>query len=228
MGYNFGEKKSEWSSKQKKELPVFQTPKFVESKKKAIELLESGTYGLTEADFWILMNETKNGKMAYSGLIISHNGCLKINDKLPSDMKFKPECVSIEQNGWGGSLVMVYACPAQGLFTIGEVSPKNCLNAYPYAMAEKRMFDRVVLKLSKIAFAGIYSEAESDEFRDPMDERPTTPVYKCERCGQVLEPYKGNRGKQISVEDHVAKSKSKFDGHIYCLDCIQTLKDAQQ
>ena len=45
---------------------------------------------MSEADFWILMNRTKAGdKMLYSGLIISHNGCLKINDNLPDEDVYK-------------------------------------------------------------------------------------------------------------------------------------------
>lgn len=77
MKHNFGEKDQELG------LPVWQSPKFIESRAKAIELIDSGKYGLTDQNFWILMNKTKSGKMAYTGLIISHNGCLKINDSLP-------------------------------------------------------------------------------------------------------------------------------------------------
>ena len=80
--YDFGEKKEEYSAKDKKNLPVWQSPKYVYAKKKVIEMLESKEYKnvLNESDFWILMNSTKTGKMAYTGLIISHNGCLKINE----------------------------------------------------------------------------------------------------------------------------------------------------
>lgn len=164
----FNEKATEWSNKQAKEIPVWQSPKYLESRKKAKEIIDSGKYGIDEADFWILMNETKSGKMAYTGLIISHNGCLKVNDGL--DNKFRPECVSINENGWGNSLVYTYNCAEQGLYEVGEVSAKNCKIDYPYAMALKRMFDRVVLKLSKLAYAGIYGEDEADEFRNPLNE----------------------------------------------------------
>ena len=51
--YNFGEKEEEQG------LEVWQSPKYRESKKKAIEMIESGKYDLSEADFWILMNQTK-------------------------------------------------------------------------------------------------------------------------------------------------------------------------
>ena len=36
-------------------------------------------------------------------------------------------------------------------------------------MAFKRLFDRVVLKLSKLAYSGVYSDSESDEFKQQLD-----------------------------------------------------------
>lgn len=172
--HSFGEKREEWSSKKNCSIPVWQTSKFEASKAKAIEIIDSGKYGIEDSDFWILMNETKGGKMQYTGLIIAHTACLKINDAL--EQKFKPECVSVDKSGYGGSLVYTYCCPEQGLYEVGEASSSNCKNAYPYAMAYKRLFDRVVLKLSKLAYSGVYSEAESDEFREPQEitiEQPT-------------------------------------------------------
>lgn len=151
-------------------LPVWQTPKYKTSRQFAIDLINSKQYDLEESDFWILMNKTKSGKqMLYSGLIISHNGCLKINDKL--DNKFNPHCVALDKDGYKDSLVYTYV--DDEVYEVGEVSAKNCMNAYPYAMAFKRCFDRVVLKKSKLAFQGIYSDSEAEEFREPerrMDE----------------------------------------------------------
>lgn len=159
----FGEKKTEQG------LPVWQSPKYAESKAKAIETINSQKYGLTEGDFWILMNKIQKGeKMAYTGLILSHNGCLKINDRLES--KFDPSCVTFDKEGYGNSLVFTYCNPEQGIYEVGEVSKTNCKNEYPYAMAFKRLFDRVVLKLSKLAYSGIYSDSESDEFVQRFDD----------------------------------------------------------
>ena len=175
--YNFGEKKTEYNAKLGKECDVWQTPKYLEAKKKAIEALESDMYKgiLSEADFWILMNATKSGKMAYTGLIISHNGCLKINDVLPEDKRFKPSCMTLDKDGYNGSLVYSYSNDAQGIYEVGEVSAKNCTNAYPYAMALKRCMDRVILKSCKLAYAGIYSDSEAEEFKNEPKEE-TAPV----------------------------------------------------
>lgn len=46
-------------------------------------------------------------------------------------------------------------------WSIGEAAPKNNKNAYPYAMAEKRAKDRVILKLLN-THGYLYSESEMD------------------------------------------------------------------
>ena len=166
----FGEQKEEYSSKQGKNIPVWQSDKYIKAKEKAIEIINKKDFGLSEADFWILMNETKTGKMQYSGLIISHNGCLKINDKLDEKMKFDPESVSIDKAGYNDTLVFIYNNKEQGIYEVGEVSKTNCKNAYPYAMALKRCFDRVVLKNSKLAYESIYSDSEGADISKELDE----------------------------------------------------------
>ena len=164
--YNFGEATG---------AEVWQSPKYKEARKKAVELLESEKYKniLSESDFWILQGKTKSGKIAYNGLIISHNGCLKINDVLDEEKRFRPECVEIDKDGYGGSLVFIYCCKEQGIFEIGEVSRGNCTNEYKYAMALKRCIDRVILKNSRLAYSGIYSDSEAEEFKnEPKEEKP--------------------------------------------------------
>ena len=162
----FNEKNEEFSRKQNKNIPVWQSPKYIEARAKAIELIESKKYGLTEGDFWILMNETKNGKMGYTGLIISHNGCLKINDNIEN--KINPNNFKVEMNGYNNSLTYTYC--DDDVFEVGEVSRENCTNDYPYAMALKRCFDRAVLKKCKLAYAGVYSDSEAEEFSKKDDE----------------------------------------------------------
>jgi len=178
--YNFGEKIEEYNPKADNgkggkgaSVPVWQSPKYIESKKKAVELIESEKYGLQTSDFWILMNATKSGKMMYSGLIISHTGCLKINDQLEEKDKFSPSSVNFVKDAAEKSKVMSYINESQGIYEFGEISPNSCKNEYPYAMVLKRLMDRVILKNSKIGFAGIYSEAESSEFKDNDPESKT-------------------------------------------------------
>lgn len=49
-------------------------------------------------------------------------------------------------------------------WSIGESAPGNNKNAYPFAMAEKRAKDRVILKLIGLHGA-VYSEEEADDFK---------------------------------------------------------------
>jgi hypothetical protein len=53
-------------------------------------------------------------------------------------------------------------------WSIGEASPSNNKNSYPFAMAEKRAKDRVILKLVGL-HGDVYSEDEADSFKE---ERP--------------------------------------------------------
>lgn len=167
----FNEQEEEYSSKKGDYISVWQSDKYKSARKKAIELIDKKEYGLTEADFWILMNETKTGKMQYTGLIISHTGCLKINDKLEDNKKFNPESVIIDKEGYNETLVYSYINKEQGLYEVGEVSKTNCKNSYPYAMALKRCFDRVVLKNSKLAYESIYSDSEGADINKEETEK---------------------------------------------------------
>jgi hypothetical protein len=80
----------------------------------------------------------------------------------------------IETNSANG--IVVIRCTAElvkdgkSIFVVsyGESSPKNTKNAYPYAMAEKRAYDRCVLKLLGL-HGFVYSE---DEMPDELRNKP--------------------------------------------------------
>lgn len=224
---NFGEKNTEYSIKQGKEIPVWQTPKYAEAKKKATEIIEDGKYGITEADFWILMNETKTGKMQYTSLILSHNGCLKINSHLENP--FDPECVFVDKEGYNNSLVYSYCNKAQGIYEVGEVAKDNCKNAYPYAMAFKRLFDRVVLKLSKLAFSGIMSEAESDDFKQPdmSDRKEENPSEIHIKVLKDLANQKGVTEEKLCAKYRISKLEDiSMADYTKCVNGLQKMDDA--
>lgn len=77
-------------------------------------------------------------------------------------------------------------------WSIGEAQPKNNKNAYPYAMAEKRAKDRVILKLLT-THGELFSEAEADEFKEnrqnPHVTRPTdiVPGADYDQNGEVID-----------------------------------------
>lgn len=222
----FGERTKEKNPKTGEEVSVFKTPKYMEAYQSAFEIVESNKFGLQEKDFWIQKNMNKAGtKMIYSGIIISHNGCLKINDHLKD--KFKPECVTIDKDGYQDSLVFLYCSPEQGLFEAGEVNQKNCKIDYFYAMALKRMFDRVVLKLSKLAYQGIYADTESDEFSEDEEEKirqeeETAKIMEkinleppvCPICGKDVKPAKNKEGNIITAQEI-------FEKYGMCLNCVR-------
>lgn len=61
-------------------------------------------------------------------------------------------------------------------WSIGEAAPYNNKNGYPWAMAEKRAKDRVILKLLNIS-GEVYSEDEADDFKSarPAVDAPAEP-----------------------------------------------------
>lgn len=79
-------------------------------------------------------------------------------------------------------------------WSIGEASPANCKNAYPYAMAEKRGKDRVILKL--IGLHGLaYSEEEADSFVPPAQgDKPTQRDAIHGASTMKVEPLPGDAG----------------------------------
>lgn len=88
-------------------------------------------------------------------------------------------------------------------WSIGEAAPGNNKNAYPWAMAEKRAKDRVILKL--IGLHGLaYSEDEADDFRDT---RPGN--------GQTF-------GGPLTKTDLKAKMRA-FAGDLHACDDLDTL-----
>lgn len=116
-----------------------------------IEVLRA-TYGLDQSDFWQIPQNKQ--------WVIKH-AALEVVAATAGIMFDKPTVV--EANGGAGiAAVCVSAVFGDRMeWSIGEASPKNSKNAYPWAMAEKRAKDRVILKLVGI-HGLLYSDAEID------------------------------------------------------------------
>lgn len=117
-------------------------------------------YGLEASDFWELPQK--------KGTWVAKHSALEVAAAKAGIMFDNP--IIIEANSEAGIAVLSVA----GLmndrreWATGEASPKNNKNAYPWAMAEKRAKDRVILKL--IGIHGlVYSE---DEMSGSGVERP--------------------------------------------------------
>ena len=89
----------------------------------------------------------------------------------------------------------IYA-PPDGAVGNYQITPRQ--SAYPYAMAEKRAKDRVILKLAGLH--GVYSEEESDDFRqrERDEEREPDPALIASPT-PPLWPQRPLRGK-VTVE----------------------------
>jgi|TARA_R100000084_G_scaffold107532_1_gene67781 hypothetical protein len=70
-------------------------------------------------------------------------------------------------------------------WSIGESTPRNTTNNYPFAMAEKRAKDRVILKLLGVA-GFVYSEAEADNFEKSNPDLVPTEEERAAKANQEI------------------------------------------
>lgn len=86
---------------------------------------------------------------------------ISFDDPVVIETDIKNKCIAIMVKGYHnkGSAGKVEA------WSIGEASPYNNKNIYPYAMAEKRAKDRVILKLIGVS-GEVYSEEEGDNLKN--------------------------------------------------------------
>ena len=117
----------------------------------------SEKYGLEVNHFW---KHKQSGKW-----IISHVAVMIIADYEGIEFD-KPEYIYKEFDQvvlyGSGSLVKENGDTIKK-WTHGEANVKNCYVPYPFAMAEKRLKDRLTLMLIS-AYGDVYSEIEADEF----------------------------------------------------------------
>ena len=75
-------------------------------------------------------------------------------------------------------------------WSIGEAAPYNNKNSYPFAMAEKRAKDRVILKLVGL-HGDVYSEEEADDFKaaKPKEATPSMTLNLEDRVDAMLTFY---------------------------------------
>lgn len=83
----------------------------------------------------------------------------------------------LEANGAGkvAAICVTGRLKDKAEWSIGEAAPGNNKTAYPFAMAEKRAKDRVILKL--VGLHGLaYSEDEADDFKESAPARAEAPI----------------------------------------------------
>lgn len=128
-------------------------------------------YDLDASDFWqIPQNKQWVCKHAALEVVAAKAG-----------LKFDAPTV-LEAYSQNGTVALVTGATMGDRYewATGEASPKNCKNAYPWAMAEKRAKDRVVLKLVGI-HGLVYSEDElSSEPMQQAEANDSTPKPKAQ------------------------------------------------
>ena len=79
--------------------------------------------------------------------------------------------------------------------TFGTAQPKNCQSTYYLEMAEKRAKARAVLQITNFYSLGVYSEVESDEFKQqkqPQLKKGETTIEKLNNeMEQTMREYNG-------------------------------------
>ena len=141
-------------------------------------------YDLSASDFW----ELPQRKGTW---IVKHSALEKVAAK--ADIQFDAPQIIEANTEKGIAVLAVNGCmyadstePGESgavkhellrAWATGEAAPNNNKNAYPWAMAEKRAKDRVILKLTGIE---AYSEEEAEDFKrqagNEAQEAPTEPA----------------------------------------------------
>lgn len=110
-------------------------------------------YGLVSDDFW---------KASQGFVIITRTGIEKVQRCLGIQVTYE---VVAELSDVSSGLYVIKATGVNKdklVESYGEAGPKNCRNAYPVAMAEKRALSRVVLKMADMYEMGVYGEDEGE------------------------------------------------------------------
>jgi hypothetical protein len=117
-------------------------------------------FKLNRDDFW----EVRRGTWA-----ITHKACEKIEDAIK--VEWQPPQLIETDSASAVSMIVFGTVGNVTKWATGEASPKNNKNAYPWAMAEKRAKDRVIIKLAGVS-GDLYSDSEADDFKKP-EPKPT-------------------------------------------------------
>tara|TARA_R100000935_G_scaffold644_1_gene2356 strand:+ start:168 stop:851 length:684 start_codon:yes stop_codon:yes gene_type:complete len=113
------------------------------------------------------MTSAQAGWDCHGTYVLLHKALEKVSVKF--NIKFdKPEVLERNSEKRIASLLVMGHMGDKSEWSIGEASPSNNKNSYPYAMAEKRAKDRVILKLIGL-HGDVYAEDEADSFKK---ERP--------------------------------------------------------
>lgn len=138
-------------------------------------------------------------------------------------IKFDPPMV-LEANGSGkcAALCVSATLGDRTDWSIGEAAPGNNKNSYPFAMAEKRARDRVILKL--IGLAGLaYSEEEADDFKGGAPQQDDSAALYVKECQQRIASPKETADSLRKWWDHEKDVRRAFGLSQQDVDALKAL-----
>jgi hypothetical protein len=126
-----------------------------------------------------------------------------------------PQIIEADAASGIASMIVTGKLADRSEWATGEASPKNNKNSYPWAMAEKRAKDRVILKLVGI-HGLVYSEDELDQTRNdntPHARKSSAQLKRedqwtalTERAHQDMLDIKGVVGLNTLWKDYIAEA----------------------
>jgi hypothetical protein len=111
-------------------------------------------------------------------------------------------------------------------WSFGEAAPYNNKNSYPYAMAEKRAKDRVILKLVGL-HGDAYSEDEADDFKESRPDLVKDDDKKVINEDQAIEIKKLVVVSGADEVKFLSHAKAKSIQHILAVDFERLKKNLQ-
>jgi hypothetical protein len=179
-------------------------------------------YGLQDTDFW----ELKQKK----GTWVAKHAALEVA-AVKAGIEFdNPTIIEAKTEAGIAAVCVVGTMPDDNgvlhrEWSIGEASPKNNMNAYPWAMAEKRAKDRVILKL-----IGIHGLVYSEDEMSDADERPPRQVEGTEvkhTSKAIARPIDGEMRDEIDACQTVEELKILWKSKAFQTDFQKHPKDWQ-
>ena len=159
-------------------------------------------YNLTKDDFWEMKRGNRSmwilthdacEKIAYQEGIVFHMPDPKLSNTEPPNIVLYGSATLKDRTEWSN----------------GEANPTNCKMPYMNAMAEKRLKDRLTLKLINAYEYQIYSEIEADSFEKPV-EKEEKPSSEKQRSLIMQLELQANVKRPINFEGLTSDQASKY------------------
>ena len=171
-------------------------------------------FNLTKSDFWELKRGSK------TAWILTHDACEKI--AYQKGIVFKKPDIYRDNNS-NIAFVGEGVLKDRTEWTTGEANPTNCKMAYNWAMAEKRLKDRLTLKLINAYEHGIYSEVEADSFKkdnssslepSPMTKKQQNLIMQLELTAKVKNPINFEGLDKLKASEYIDKLNARIDENV--------------